>query len=283
MTAWGRPPAVARRVVHAVVLAGALSMLVPVLWMVSSSLKDPAQALSAAPTLLPDGPPARWAWSNYAEAWRIAEFGRFYVNSMLVAGAVTLLSVVYNALAGFAFAKLRFRGRRVIFALIMATMLLPFQVYFIFAYVLCGWLGYVDRLQALIVPFLASAFGIFYMRQSIAGVPDSLLEAARLDGMGELEAFRHVVVPYVRPALAALAIFTFMATWNSFFWPLVVIDSADRFTLPLAVNRLTTDYFTPSPPIRMAAATILILPTVVVYLVFERAFVRGMTLTGVKG
>jgi multiple sugar transport system permease protein len=283
MTLTSRPPIAARIAVHAVVYAAAVTMFAPLAWMLLSSLKTQPEALSATPTLLPAGAPGDWQWSNYAEAWRIAEFGRFYGNSLLVAVVVTVLSVAHNALGGFAFAKLRFRGRRAGFGLMMATMLLPFQVYFIFLYVLCGWLGYDDRLQALIVPFLASAFGVFYMRQSVHAVPDSLLEAARIDGMSDFEAFWHVVVPYVRPALAALAIFTFMGSWNNFFWPLIVIDSTDRFTLPLAVNRLTTDYFTPSPPVRMAAATILILPTVLVYLAFERAFVKGMTLTGVKG
>ena len=278
-----RPSPLRRAAVHVLVYAGAVSMLVPVLWMMTSSLKTHAESLSGAPTLLPAGPPTQWQWSNYAEAWRIAEFGRFYANSVIVAVTVTVLSVAHNALGGFAFAKLRFRGRRVSFALMMATMLLPFQVYFIFLYVMCGWLGYTDRLQALIVPFLASAFGVFYMLQSIRSVPDSLLEAARIDGMSDFQAFWHVVVPLVRPALAALAIFTFMSSWNNFFWPLIVIDSTDRFTLPLAVSRLTTDYFTPSAPVRMAAATLLVVPTVIVYLIFERSFVRGITVMGVKG
>jgi ABC-type glycerol-3-phosphate transport system permease component len=279
----GQPSLAVRLTVHVVIFVAALSMVAPVAWMVSSSLKTQGESLSAAPTLLPAGPPNRWQWSNYIEAWKIAEFGRFYGNSLAVALAVTVLSLAHNALGGFAFAKLRFRGKRITFAVMMATMLLPLQVYFIFAYVLCGWLGYVDRLQALIVPFLASAFGIFYMRQSVATVPDSLLEAARIDGMNEFDVFWHVIVPLVRPALGALAIFTFMASWNNFFWPLIVIDSTDKFTLPLAVNRLTTDYFTPSPPVRMAAATLLVVPTVVVYLIFERTFIKGMTLTGVKG
>ena len=283
MSRVGRPDLAIRVTVHAIIFLAALSMFVPVAWMISSSLKTQAESLSAAPTFLPAGPPSRWRWSNYVEAWNIAEFGRFYGNSLLVALAVTVLSVAHNALGGFAFAKLRFRGRRITFDVMMATMLLPFQVYFIFTYLLCGWLGYVDRLQALIVPFLASAFGIFYMRQSIATVPDSLLEAARIDGMTEFEVFWHIVAPLVRPALGVLAIFTFMASWNNFFWPLIVIDSTDHFTLPLAINRLTTDYFTPSPPVRMAAATLLIVPTVVVYLIFERTFIKGMTLTGVKG
>jgi len=269
--------------VHAVIYAAALSMILPLVWVILTSLKTQPESLSATPTLLPAGGPLQWQWGNYAEAWRMAGFDRFYGNSLLVAAVVTIVSVAHNALAGFAFAKLRFRGHRATFALTMATMLLPYQVYFVFAYVFCGWLGYVDHLQALIVPFLASAFGIFYMRQSIESVPRSLLEAGRIDGMTDFEAFRHIVVPMVRPALAALAIFTFMGSWNNFFWPLIVIDSTDNFTLPLAVNRLTSDYFTPSPPVRMAAATILILPTVIVYLLFERWFVRGMALTGIKG
>jgi ABC-type glycerol-3-phosphate transport system permease component len=272
----------ARGAAHAIVHAGALSMVVPLFWVLSTSLKTQRESLSAVPTLLPEGPPQRWAWSNYLEAWNVAEFDRFYTNSIIVAGAVTLLSVAHSALAGFAFAKLRFAGRRAAFALVLTTMLLPFQVYFIFAYVLCGWLGYIDHLQALIVPFLASGLGIFYMRQAIVAVPDALLEAGRLDGLGDLALFWHVVRPLVRPAATALAIFTFMGSWNSFFWPLVAIDSTDNFVLPLAVNRLTSDYFSPSPPVRMAAATILVLPTVIVYLLFERAFVRGMTLTAGK-
>ena len=277
------PPLIVRITLHVAIYAGALTMVLPVAWIVSTSLKSHHDAISAVPTLLPAGPPSEWQWHNYAQAWRIAQFGDFYRNSLLVAAVVTVLSVAYNALAGFAFAKVRFRGRNLAFGLMLATMLLPFQVYFIFAYVLCGWLGYVDHLQALIVPFLASAFGIFYMRQSIITVPDSLLDAGRIDGLSDFELFWHIVVPLVRPALGALAIFTFMASWNNFFWPLIVIDSTDNFTLPLAVNRLTSDYFTPSPPIRMAAAIILIIPTVGVYLIFERSFVKGLTLTGVKG
>lgn len=268
---------------HVVIYAAAASMVLPLAWVILTSLKTQGESLSATPTLLPAGGIGQWQWGNYAEAWRVAEFDRFYGNSLLVAIVVTLVSVAHNGLAGFAFAKLRFRGRRVSFAAVMATMLLPYQVYFIFAYVICGRLGYVDHLQALIVPFLASAFGIFYMRQSIESVPNSLLEAGRIDGMTDFEAFRHIVTPMVKPAMAALAIFTFMGSWNNFFWPLIVIDSTDHFTLPLAVNRLTSDYFTPSPPVRMAAATILIVPTVIVYLLFERAFVRGMALTGIKG
>lgn len=283
MNALSHPSRLTRVCTHIVVFTMAAFMIVPLLWVILTSLKTQGESLSAKPLFFPQGPPTDWHWGNYAEAWRLTELDLFYGNSLVVAIVVTIVSVAHNALAGFAFAKLRFAGQRVAFGVIMATMLLPYQVYFIFAYIICGRLGYLDHLQALIVPFLASAFGIFYMRQSIMSVPDSLIEAARIDGMGDLDVFWYVVIPIVRPALAALAIFTFMGSWNNFFWPLIVIDSTDQFTLPLAINRLTTDYFTPSPPVRMAAATILIVPTVIVYLIFERAFVKGLALTGIKG
>jgi len=284
MARWHRPPLVWRIAVHVLVYTAAALVLLPLAWMVLTSLKTNAQAISRTPSLLPGGWPTQWAWSNYADAWEQAQIGRFYRNSVIVAVVVTLLSVAHNALAGFAFAKLRFAGRRLTFAAVLATMLLPFQVYFIFVYVICGWLGYVDSLQALIVPFLASAFGIFYMRQAIASVPASLLDAGRIDGMGEFEIFWNVVVPGVRPALSALAIFTFMASWNNFFWPLVVIDSSQRFTLPLGVAALSAGLYVPSWPVQMAAATIITLPTVLVFLIFQKAFTRGMALTsGVKG
>ncbi len=296
MNPLGQPPLAVRVLVHVAVYALGATMLVPFAWMASTSLKTRTEAIGVAAGgtpgqagagkaevhWLPGGWPWQWQWRNYADAWRIARLGQFYGNSILVAVAVTLLSLVHNGLAGFAFAKLRFAGRRVTFGLLLATMLLPYQVYFIFAYILCVWVGYVDHYQALIVPFLASAFGIFYMRQAISSVPDSLLEAGRIDGMTDFELYGTVVVPIVQPALGALAIFTFMGTWNSFFWPLVVVDSYACYTLPLAVAELAAGMYVDSWPVQMAAATIVTLPMIVVFLVFQRAFVRGIALTGVK-
>ncbi|MHC4991979.1 MAG: carbohydrate ABC transporter permease [Planctomycetota bacterium] len=283
MNGWRRPPLAMRLAAHGLVWATAATMLLPLAWMMSTSLKSDREATAPEPTLLPAGPPAQWQWSNYLEAWSQTGLGRFYANSLFVALAVTVLSVAHNALAGFAFAKLRFAGRRVAFGLALGTMLLPMQVYFIFAYVICGWLGYLDSLQGLIVPFLASAFGIFYMRQAITSVPDSLLAAGRIDGMSDLELFLFVVAPVVRPALAALAVFTFMASWNNFFWPLIVIDSEAHVTLPLAVARLSAGYYVSSWPGQMAAATIITVPTILVFLLFQRSFTRGLALTGAKG
>jgi ABC-type glycerol-3-phosphate transport system permease component len=276
------PPIAARALVHAAVYGLAATMLVPLVWMVATSLKTDQEALGGVVRLLPEGPPSRWAWENYPRAIESARLGRFYLNSLAVAGLTTALGVAHNALAGFAFAKLRFPGRGALFAATLATMMLPLQVYFIFAYIIAGRLGFIDNVQALVVPFLASGFGIFYLRQAISTVPDALLEAGRLDGMTDLETFWHLVRPTIWPAVAALGIFTFIGSWNSFFWPLIVVDSDRAKTLPLAIMELAAGRYVQSWPVRMAAATIMTAPLILVFLVFQRAFVRGVALTGAK-
>ncbi len=284
MSAWSKPSLSVRVAVHVLVYLLAATMLVPFAWMFSSSLKTDAEAIDVSRiALLPAGSVTDWKWSNYLEAWRLAELGDVYLNSFIVAVVVTVLSVLHNALAGFAFAKLRMKGKRSAFIAMLMTMMLPYQVYFLFAYILCGWLGYVDHLHALIVPFLASAFGIFYMRQSIITVSNGLLDAGRVDGLTDFELFWNVVLPSIRPAMGALAIFTFMASWNNFFWPLIVIDSQENFTLPLSVAALSSGLYVQSWPVQMAAATIITLPTIVVFIIFQRVFVQGLALTGMKG
>ena len=274
------PPWPARLLVHAIVWTVALSMLAPFAWTVVTSLKTDAEATRAPTwsTLLPSVP----QWDNYLRALREAELGQSYGNSLLVAVVTTLLAVAHNALAGFAFAKLRFRGQRLLFGLVLATMMLPFTVTFLFAYLLCQRLGYVDHLQALVVPFLASGFGIFHMRQVIRSVPDSLIEAARIDGMGNLDIFWTIVRPAAWPGIAALAIFSFVNSWNSFFWPLVVVDSPRLKTLPLAIADLAAGQYVQSWPVQTAAATIVVAPLVLLFFLLQRAFVRGITFTGMR-
>jgi len=277
MSSGRTPNPVARIAAHAVVYAVAATMLLPFLWMLLTSLKSDQDALGRFSIL-----PRDWRWHNYIAAVRDVSLGEFYMNSVIAATLTTLLAGAHNALAGFAFAKLRFAGDRVLFWGVLATMMLPVQVSFIFAYIIAGRLGFVDNMQALVVPFLASGFGIYYMRQAIASVPDSLLEAGRLDGMTDLELFWTIVRPTAWPAIAALGIFTFVASWNAFFWPLIVIDSRQMKTMPLAVAELASGLLVQSWPVRMAAATILTMPLVIVFVVFQRAFVRGVALTGVK-
>lgn len=275
-----RPPLATRLVVHAAVYAAAATMLVPFLWMVATSLKT-ASAANRPPTLgtlIPTDP----QWGNYAEAMRAAGLLQFYKMSIGVAVVTTVLAVAHNALAGYAFAKLRFAGRRILFGVTLATMMLPAQVFFIFAYVICSRLGYADDFRGLVVPFLASGFGVFYMRQAISAVPDTLIEAARLDGMTDGAIFWVIIRPIVWPAIAALGIFTFMNSWNSFFWPLIIIDSNENKTLPLAIAELAAGKYVQSWPVVMAAATILVLPLIIVFFLAQRAFIRGVALSGMK-
>jgi multiple sugar transport system permease protein len=263
---------------HAAVYAGAMTMVAPFVWMVVTALKTDAEVLDPEGRLLP----RTLEFGNFARAAASASLGRFVVNSLVAAAVTTVLAVAYNAMAGFAFAKMRFRGKRLLFGAVMLTMMLPMQVYFLFTYLLCVRLGFIDNYQALIVPFLASGFGVFYMRQAIAAVPDALLEAGRLDGMSDWELFWTIVRPSVWPSLAALGIFSFVNSWNSFFWPLVVIDSDAMKTMPLAIAELASGQYVQSWPVRMAAATLLTLPLIVLFVAFQKAFVRGISLTGMK-
>lgn len=280
-SAANRPHVAFRVLAHVIVYAVALTMLVPFAWMVLTSLKTDIEA-GQPPTLATLLPRHGWQWGNYVAAVRGSRLGDFYWMSISVAIVTTVLAVAHNTLAGYAFAKLRFRGKRITFLLTLATMMLPVQVFFIFAYVICSWIGYVDNFQALVVPFLASGFGIFYMKQAIASVPDDLLDAARIDGMGEFDIVWNVVRPIVCPSISALAIFSFVNSWNSFFWPLIVIDSIENKTLPLAIADLASNMYFSAWPQTMAAGTILVLPLVLIFFIAQRAFVRGVAMTGMK-
>ncbi|KAA0216705.1 MAG: carbohydrate ABC transporter permease [Leptolyngbya sp. PLA3] len=280
-SALNRPPLLLRILAHVVAYGIALTMLVPFLWMVLTSLKSDIEA-GQPPTLATLLPQHGWHWDNYRAAMSGGRLGNFYWMSISVAAVTTVLAVAHNMLAGYAFAKLRFSGKRIAFWLTLATMMLPIQVFFIFAYVICSWIGYVDNFQALVVPFLASGFGVFYMRQAISSVPDDLLDAARIDGMCEFDIVWMVVRPIVWPSISALGIFSFVNSWNSFFWPLIVIDSIEKKTLPLAIADLANNMYFSAWPQTMAAGTILVLPLVIVFFIAQRAFVRGVAMTGLK-
>lgn len=262
--------------IHVICYAVGFSMLLPFLWMISASLKTNAEVFVWPPSLLPREP----VFQNYTMAWKEAKIGRYFMNSVVVSCFVTIGSLFFNSLAGFAFSKLHFPARNKIFFTILGTMMLPMQVSVIFAYLLIVKLGYAGTYQALIVPGLASAFGIFYMRQSMAVVPNALIDAARIDGMTDFEIYMHIVLPLIRPALAALAIFTFVGSWNSFFWPLIIVDTPELKTLPLAVADLSSGQVVQSWPILMAGASMIVMPMILVFLVFQRQFIKGIAMTG---
>jgi multiple sugar transport system permease protein len=267
-----------RGLVHLLIYALALTMLFPFVWMVSTSLKPEGEVFVWPPRLLPWPP----HWSNYRDAWAIAPFGRYFLNTALVALSVTGVSLLLNSLAAYAFARLRFRGRDFLFLLLLATMMIPFQVTMIPTFLILKELRWLDSYLGLTVPGFAGAFGIFMLRQFMFSIPEDLLDAGRIDGCSEFRVYGQIVLPLSKPALATLATFTFMGAWNDFILPLMVVKSDEMRTLTLAVAALSSGLYVMSFPLMMAAATFVILPVMVAFVVAQRFFTRSIVLGGFK-
>jgi len=267
-----------RGLVYLAIYGGAVLVVFPFAWMLSTSLKAETDVFSRNLNLIPWHP----VWSNYAEAWEIAPFGRYFLNTVLVACSVTLVSLFLNSLAAYAFARLRFIGRELLFMLLLATMMIPFQVTMIPTFLILKQFGWLDSYLGLTVPGFASAFGIFMMRQFMLSVPEDLLDAARIDGCTEYRIYRQIMLPLCKPALATLAVFTFMGAWNDFMLPLIVVKSGEMRTLTLAVAALSSGLYVMSFPLMMAAATFIIAPVIAVFLLAQRYFTRSIVLGGLK-
>ncbi|HWD39109.1 MAG TPA: carbohydrate ABC transporter permease [Fimbriimonas sp.] len=267
-----------RSVVWIVVTLGALAMLAPFLWMVLTSLRTDEEAFTFPPKLF-----TAFQWHNWPDAWGIAPFGRFFFNSAFVSICVTVGSLTLNALAAYGFAKFDFKGRNLLFMGLLGTLMIPFQVTMIPNFLLLKQLQWLDRYPGLIVPGLASAFGIFFLRQTMLTIPDDYLDAARIDGASEYSIFWRVALPLVKPALATLAVFTFLGAWNDFLGPLIVVKSDEMRTLPLAISALSAGHYVMSWPLLMAGASFVVIPVLLVYLFAQRYFVEGIALGGLKG
>lgn len=267
-----------RALCYIVIVAGAISFLFPFMWMVSTSLKTDQDVFTWPPRLVPQ--PVRF--QNYVDAWNSAPYARFFFNSAFIALVVTLANLFFSSLAGYAFAKYQFPGKQWIFIALLCTMMIPFQVTMIPVFVILSKLHWVDTYWGLIIPFTAGAFGIFLMRQFLSTIPDDLIDAARIDGCSEFRTFLTIVLPLSKPALSALGIFVFMASWNGFIWPFIIVKSTEMKTLPLAVADLAEGLYVMSWPLMMAGACFVVLPAIVVFLLFQKNFVEGITLTGIK-
>lgn len=250
-------------------------MLFPFFYMFVTACKDEAQI--ARPELLP----RQWHFENFIVAWRKEPFTRFLANSAGVSLVAVTLTLLLSSMAGFALSKYRFAGRRLIFFAILATLMVPRQVTMIPNFLTCSRLFLLDTYTGLVIPFLPLAFGIFLMRQFMGSVSNELLEAARIDGAGELRIFSQLMLPLCRPALAVLGIFTFMGSWNEFMWPLVILDSPMKYTLPIGLLRFSQQYDIQYNYL-MAVSLLSIVPIAVLFLVFQRSFVEGITITGLK-
>jgi multiple sugar transport system permease protein len=265
-------------VLNVALLVGLAASVGPLIWMVVSSVKPEGEIRQFPPTFLPD----QLTWANYTELFATLNFPRYFLNSVVVAVVVTVGSVLFSAMVGYALAKLDFPGRRTLFALVMGTLMVPGMVTFVPLFVLVANLDLINTYAALILPFLAAPFGVFLMRQFMLDIPDELLDAARVDGAGEFRTFFRIVLPQTRPALATLGILTFLGSWNNFLWPLVAVQSADKYTLPVALALYSTGQNTVQYGLLVAGATVIVLPILIVFLALQRHIVQGISTTGLK-
>jgi multiple sugar transport system permease protein len=264
---------------YAVVIAGLFIFCVPVYYMVTTSFKAESEVVAIPIHWLPH----EFKPENYPEAFDTAPFGLYFYNSLVVAIAVVLSTLFFSALAGYGFAKFSFPGKNLCFILVLSTLMIPFQILLIPLYVLVHGLGWTNNYAGLIIPGALSAFGVFLMRQFCLTLPDELLDAARIDGAGEIGIFWRIVLPLLKPPLASLAIITFLGSWNNFLWPLIVVNKGHLFTLPVGMTVFTQPMRAPYWTYIMAVSTVATVPVVMVFLVLQKYFIQGVVLSGMKG
>ena len=264
--------------IYILLIIGIILLVGPFIWMVLGSIKTTGELRQVPPTWLPENP----TLDNYAELFDRLSFFRYFLNSTVVAVAVTAGNVIFCSMLGYALAKLSFPGKRILFAVVLGTLMVPAIVTFMPLFVLVANLNLANTHAGLILPFLVGAFGVFLMRQFIGGIPDELLDAARIDGAGEHYIFWRIVMPLCGPAIATLTILTFLGSWNSFLWPLVVASTEDMYTLPVALALFATGQQETNVALLMAGSVVVILPVLIIFIVLQRYFTQGIAMTGIK-
>jgi multiple sugar transport system permease protein len=249
----------------------------PFLYMVSLSLQSDADLFSGLPVLIP----SELQFSNYVDIWQKAPFARFVLNSFIIAGGITVLHLIFDPLVGYVFAKMEFPGKKVLFIALLSTLMLPFFIRMIPLYILTAKLGWLNTYQGLIMPFAMSAYGIFLMRQFIIPIPNELIDAARMDGAGDIRIFVSIVLPLLRAPLAMLALLTFVFQFNEFLWPLVVVSSTDMRPITTGLTLFNQEFFT-AWNLTATGGLILFLPSLLLFLFAQRYFVRSVMMTGIK-
>ncbi|NLL43315.1 MAG: carbohydrate ABC transporter permease [Firmicutes bacterium] len=253
-------------------------MLLPFLWMLSTSFKEPKAVFGLQLQLIPNP----IVTDNYKRIFEVLPFGRFYWNSILTSASVTILQLVTCSFAGYAFARLRFPGRDALFLGYLATLMIPGQVTIIPNFILLRMLGWIDTYQALVLPNAFSAFGTFLLRQFFSTLPADLEDAAKIDGCSHFGIYRHVILPLSKPALSSLTVFTWLGQWNSFIWPLIVINSVEMNTLTVGLRTLQGQYNT-QWTLLMSGSVLALLPVLILFVMAQRTFISGMTLSGMGG
>ncbi len=263
---------------YAVMVAGLVLVVIPFVWMLVSSFKPEAEVRAVPPTWWPE----TITLDNYRQLFTQLDFVRFFMNSAIVAVAVAAGNMVFCSMLGYALAKLDFPGKKAVFALVLGTLMVPGVVTFVPLFVLTTNIGLTNTLPGMILPFLAGPFGVFLMRQFIASLPDELIQAARIDGAGELRIFFSIILPLCGPAVATLGVLTFLASWNNFLWPLVVATSEDKYTLPVALALYAVGQNATKYGLLLAGAVVVVIPVLVVFLMLQRRIMQGIAMTGIK-
>ena len=272
--AWRRTPGW----LYAVLFVGLFLVVVPFLWMLLSSIKPEAEVRSVPPTWWPE----TITLDNYDTLFTKLDFPTYFMNSAIVALAVTAGNMVFCSMLGYALAKLDFPGKKALFAIVLGTLMIPGVVTFVPLFVLTTNIGLSNTLLGMILPFLAGPFGVFLMRQFIQALPDELIQAARIDGAGELRIFFSVILPLCGPALATLGILTFLTSWNNFLWPLVVAQTEEKYTLPVALALYSVGQNATQYGLLLAGSVVVVLPVLAIFLVLQRHIMQGIAMTGIK-
>lgn len=267
--------------IYLVLSLGAVTMIAPFLWMITTSLSEPG-SIFAARAWWKEWIPTSFVWKNYVDVWKVIPFGQFYLNSILISVALTVGQVTTSSLAAYAFARLEFPGRDKIFFGYLGTMMIPGAVTMIPVFILLRYLGWIDTYKAMILPGIFTAYGTFMLRQFFLTLPRELEDAAKIDGCNYLLIFRHIVLPLSQPALATLTTFTFMGSWMSLMWPLIVVNTNAKYPLPVGLSYFQGLHNT-NWELLMAATVMMMLPILVVFIFAQRFFVEGIKLSGIKG
>jgi len=281
-----------RTLLHLLLAVGAVTMILPFLWMISTSLKPERQIFRYPPVWAPDA----WQWGNYVEAMQSARFGQYFVNTIIYSGVVTISNLLLCSMAAYAFARLVFRGRDVLFVLVLGTMMIPAQVTMVPVFIMLkrcplvggnDWLGLgghglLNTYPGLVLPAAVGGFGIFLLRQFFMTLPRELEDAARIDGCSEVGIYWRIILPLSKPALATLGIFTFTAAWNEFLWPLLITSKDSMRTLQLGLQVFQSQYTT-RWDLLMAGTVVVTIPVLIIFLAGQRYFTRGIAMSGIKG
>lgn len=269
---------VSRSIIYLFLIIGAVFILVPFFWMLSTSLKASNEVLIMPPKWIP----SKLMWENYRIAWQAAPFKTYFKNSIIVTVCVTIGELITTILAAFAFSRIEFKGRDLIFTILVATMMVPGEVLTIPNFVTLSKLGWIDSYKALIIPWCASIYAIYLLKQHFMSIPDELYNAAKIDGCTDFKFLWSVMVPLAKPAILTLVILKVIGSWNSFFWPLIVTNSQEMRTLPLALSAFTNEFGT-DYNILMAATNIIVFPVMIFYIILQKHIIAGVSKQGIKG